>query len=398
MSSKILCRFGEVSTKTGNRKEFVKLLKKNIQVALRDLRVESIDRTFDRLFINYNPKDEEEIIRRLHYVFGLSSFSIVVETALSQEDIVNKVTDLMKKQASSTFKVITRRLNKHWLHTSDDINRAVAGSILRHTDHKVDVHHPKIPIKIEIKHHNAYVSVETYQGAKGMPVRMSGKCALLLSGGLDSPVAGILANKRGIELVGIHFETIPFTSLQALDKVLSLAQKISVFQNRLNVLVVPFAPIQMKINEYVPESYRIIVMRRMMIRIANQLAQRVKADGLISGESVGQVASQTLASITRIDEVSSQLILRPLIMYDKEEIIALAKQWDTFELSTLPYDDCCSVFTPEHPTTNPFKEKTERFESFYDYSQLIQQAIHDTIPYKINPKEIIKGEKINYGI
>jgi thiamine biosynthesis protein ThiI len=390
MSNKILCRFGEVSTKTGNRKEFVKLLKKNIHVALLDFKVESIERTFDRLFINYDSIDEEPIIQRLLTVYGLSSFSVVVETKLNKEDIVNKATELMIKQPVSTFKVITRRLNKNWLHTSDDINRAVASSVLKHTDHTVDVHHPQIPVKVEIKHHNAYVSVETYQGAMGMPVRMAGKGALLLSGGLDSPIAGVLANKRGIELIGIHFETIPYTSIQALDKVLSLAQKISVYQNRLNVLVVPFAEVQMKINEFVPESYRIIVMRRMMIRIANQLAKLHKASVLITGESVGQVASQTLSSITRIDEVSDQLILRPLITYDKEEIIALAKKWKTFELSTLPYDDCCSMFTPEHPTTNPFKEKTERFESFTDYTEAIEQAVNNTITYKITPKAIVK--------
>ena len=260
MPNKILCRFGEVSTKMGNRKDFVRLLKRNIQIALIDFNVESIDRTFDRLYINYDPVDENEIIERLKTVFGLSSFSVVVETSLDKDDIVQKATELMKKQPLSSFKVITRRLNKNWLYTSDDINRAVAGSILKHTDHIVDVHHPEIPIKIEIKHHNAYVSVETYRGAGGMPVRMAGKGALLLSGGLDSPVAGVLANKRGIEIVGIHFETIPYTSLQALDKVLSLAQKISVYQNKLDVLVVPFAPVQMKINEFVPESYRIIVM------------------------------------------------------------------------------------------------------------------------------------------
>lgn len=390
MSNKILCRFGEVSTKIGNRNTFLKLLKRNIQVALMDFKVESVERTFDRIYINYDPVDEEEIIKRLKTVYGLSSFSVVVETSLDINDIVEQTTNLMIKQPTSTFKVFTRRLNKHWLYTSDDINRAVAGSILKHTDHRVDVHNPKIPIKIEIKHHHAYVSVETYQGAMGMPVRMAGKGALLLSGGIDSPVAGVLANKRGIELIGIHFETIPFTSLQALDKVLSLAQTISVYQNTLNVLVVPFAPVQMMINQFVPESYRIIVMRRMMIRIANELAKQHKASVLVSGESVGQVASQTLSSISRINEVSELVILRPLITYDKEEIIAISKQIGTFELSTLPYDDCCSVFTPEHPTTNPNKLKTERFESFTDFSQVLSEAVKNTVTYKITPKEIIK--------
>lgn len=389
MSNKILCRFGEVSTKLGNRNDFIKILKKNLQVAFNEIDGVSIERKFDHIIIHYNPVDQQVLVDRLKTVFGLSSFSIVEEVDLSLEKIVEVCSMLMSKQPSSTFKVITKRMNKSFPYSSDEINRAVAASILKSTEHVVDVKKPEIPVKIEIKHHKAFVSVETFVGLQGMPVRMANRGALMLSGGFDSPIAGYMANKRGIEYIAIHFETIPFTSLQALDKVLKLAQKVSLYQNKTEVYVVPFAPVQMKINEYVPESYRIIVMRRMMVRIANEIAKVHGASVLITGESVGQVASQTISSITRINEVSDLLILRPLITYDKNEIISIAKTIDTFDISVLPYDDCCSVFTPSEPITNPLKEKTERFESFYDYTPEINQAIVDVKKYVVNPKEII---------
>ncbi len=393
MSHKILCRFGEVSTKVGNRKEFIKILKRNIQVALSDCDDIKIERTFDRLIIHYDKKDEQVIVKKLRKMFGLSSFSIIKEVELSLETIVNVTTQLMKEKDATTFKVITKRSNKLFEYDSDEINRAVAASILKNTNHKVDVHQPAIPIRIEIKHHHGYVSVETFKGLMGMPVRMANRGALMLSGGFDSPVAGYLANKRGIECIAIHFETIPFTSLQALDKVLHLAQKISVYQNKMEVYVVPFVQVQLKINEYVPESYRIIIMRRMMMRIANHLAKAHGAKVIITGESVGQVASQTISSMERINEVSELLVLRPLATYDKTEIIELAKQLDTFDLSSLPYDDCCSVFTPDKPITNPLKEKTIRFESFYDYQEKIEKAIAHTVRYMVDETSISKVEK-----
>ena len=388
MSNKILCRFGEVSTKTGNRKDFIKILKRNIQYALAEYPDVSIERKFDHMVIMYQTENQDAIIQRLKTVFGLSSFSVVEEVELSLESIIKISVALISKQAKSSFKVITKRTNKSFTYTSDEINRAVASAILENTTHTVDVRNPDIFVKIEIKHHSAFVSVETYLGLQGMPVRMAGRGALLLSGGFDSPIAGYMANKRGLEYIAIHFETIPFTSLQALDKVLRLAQKISLYQNKTEVYVVPFASVQLKINEFVPESYRITIMRRMMVRIANEIAKLHGASALISGESVGQVASQTIPSLTRIDEVSELLILRPLITFDKNEIIEIAKNIDTFDISVLPYDDCCNVFTPSVPITNPLKEKTERFESFYDYTDEIQDAIANVVRYNVNPNEI----------
>ena len=393
MSNKILCRFGELSTKRGNRNEFIKLLKKNIQVGLREFDHIDIERTFDRLIISYEQKDEQPIIDILKTVFGLSSFSIVKAIELDIDSIITYITEQMRLKEPTTFKVFTTRLNKSFLSSSDEINRMVATSILKNTKHTVDVRQPDVKIRIECKHHQAFVSLNTYKGPMGMPVRMAGKGLLLLSGGFDSPIAGYLANKRGIEYAAIHFETVPFTSLAAVDKILKLAQKLSLYQNNTQVLVVPFAKVQMIINHTVPESYRITIMRRMMVRIANQLAHQVYASVLITGESVGQVASQTLSSMIRIDEVSDHMILRPLITYDKEEIVALAKQLDTYDLSILPFDDCCSVFTPEHPITNPLKEKTERFESFGDYQQAIEHAIANTKYYRVNTHKIVEEQK-----
>ncbi len=393
MPNKILCRFGELSTKQGNRNEFIKLLKKNIQVALREFDSIEIKRTFDRLIISYDDIDEQAIIDILKTVFGLSSFSIIRAMDLDMDAIISFIIEQMMQKAPSKFKVYSRRLNKSFQYTSDDINRMVATSILKNTEHVVDVHQPEIKIRIECKHHQAFVSLETYRGPMGMPVRMAGKGLLLLSGGFDSPVAGYLANKRGIEYAAIHFETVPFTSLKATDKVLKLAQKLSLYQNSTQVLVVPFAKVQMVINETVPESYRITIMRRMMVRIANQLADTVYASVLITGESVGQVASQTLSSMIRIDEVSEKMIVRPLVTYDKDEIIDIARKVDTYDLSILPFDDCCTVFTPAHPITNPLKEKTERFESFGEYEAVIADAIKHTKYYKINKSKIIEEQE-----
>ncbi len=393
MSNKILCRFGEVSTKGSNRNEFVKLLKRNIHFALQDFDQISIERTFDRLYINYRNEDQNSIIDILKTVFGLSTFSVVQQVDLNIDTIITTTTQAMMNKQPTSFKVITRRLNKNIPYDSNDVNRLVATSILKNTEHHVDVHEPEIPIRIEIKHHHAYVSVDTYQGLKGLPVRMAGKGALLLSGGFDSPIAGYLANKRGIEYVGIHFETVPFTSLQAIDKVLKLAKTISIYQNKTQVLVVPFAKVQMIINQTVPESYRITIMRRMMVRIANRLAEAYHASVLITGECVGQVASQTLSSMQRIDEVSEKLILRPLITYDKDEIIQMAKQLKTFDISVLPFEDCCTVFTPAHPITNPLKAKTERFESFGEYDEAIEEAITKTRRYMINKNSITEDKE-----
>ncbi len=388
MRNKILCRLGEVSTKIGNRNEFIKILKKNVQVALRDCNNIVVDRSFDKMIITYDAIEQDQVVKALSYVFGLSSYSIIEVVELDLDKIVDVALKLMLKQEASTFKVFTKRSNKQFPYLSDAINRAVASKVLQETEHKVDVHQPQIPIRIEIKQNEAYVSVETFMGLKGLPVRMAGRGALLLSGGFDSPVAGYLANKRGLEYIAIHFETMPYTSLQALDKVLKLAQKISIYQNQIDVYVVPFTMVQLEINQHVPESYRITMMRRMMMRIANEIAKANRARVLISGESLGQVASQTISSLETIDQASSQLILRPVITHDKMEIIDIAKAIDTYDLSTLPYDDCCSVFTPKHPTTNPSIEKALRYESFYDYESQLKVAIEETKKYIVNSDNI----------
>ncbi|NLA78530.1 MAG: tRNA 4-thiouridine(8) synthase ThiI [Erysipelothrix sp.] len=388
MRNKILCRLGEVSTKIGNRNEFIKILKKNVQVTLRDFDNIVVDRSFDRMIISYDAKDQEPIVDALQHVFGLSSYSVIEVVPLDLDVIVDTALKQMQTQPTATFKVFTKRSNKNFPFISDQINRAVAGAILKATDHTVDVHHPEIPVRVEIKQNEAYVSVQTYPGLKGMPVRMAGRGALLLSGGFDSPVAGYLANKRGLEYIAIHFETMPYTSLQALDKVLKLAQKISVYQNQTHVHVVPFTMVQLAINQHVPESYRITIMRRMMVRIANMIAKANRARVLISGESLGQVASQTISSLETINAVSSQLILRPVITYDKMEIIELARSIDTYDLSTLPYDDCCTVFTPKHPTTNPSIAKATKYESFHDFEPLLQTAVVETKKYIVNKEGI----------
>lgn len=379
----IVCRYGELSTKGKNRKDFTRQLIKNIKAQCEQFENLEYRPTFDRLYITLNGEDGEAVSKELSKVFGLSSFSLAVKVEKDLDAIADAAYECVKDETDKTFKIIARRNDKSFPHVSDEINRYVAGKILRETELKVNVRNPDIPVLIEVRKDFAYIMTSKIEGAKGHPVGIQGKVMVMLSGGIDSPVAGYLMMKRGVEIECIHFASPPYTSMEAQNKVLELAQKLTDFQHTIRVHIVPFTQMQLAIYKAVPESYAITMMRRMMLRIGEAYALKRRCLALANGENLGQVASQTLHSMNAITSVANMPILRPLLTYDKLEIIDIAQKIDTYETSILPFEDCCTIFTPKNPTTRPRLEKVDFYESKLD-PELITNAIEgiETITLK----------------
>lgn len=377
----ILVRFGELSTKGKNKKDFIKRLTENVKQALHHFPKLSYERTHDRLYIVLNGENEQEITPILANVFGIRSFSLAIKVASNMEDIIEAGFAAAQKEialGAKTFKVEARRNDKQFPLVSDQINRQIASVILKQTELKVDVHEPSFRLIVEVRKEFTYVMAHTILGAGGYPVGVGGKALLMLSGGIDSPVAGYLTMKRGVEIECIHYASPPYTSLQAQQKVETLARMLSQYQGRIKLHVVPFTDLQLAIYEHCPESYAITIMRRMMYRLATKVAEKNRCLALVNGESVGQVASQTLESMQTINEVTKLPVIRPVVTYDKLEIIDIAKHIDTYETSIQPFEDCCTIFTPKNPVTRPSAEKAAKFEAKFDYEALIDDAIAKT--------------------
>ncbi len=373
----IVCRYGELSTKGKNRRNFTAQLVRNVRAQLKAFPTLEFKETYDRLYITLHEEDGLAVSEELKHVFGLSSFSLAIKVERDLEVIAQLATELIQQESGSTFKVLARRHDKNYEHVSDVINRHVATRILQNTDYKVDVKNPDIGIIVEIRNDAAYIMMGKIEGAGGYPVGIQGKVMLMLSGGIDSPVAGYLMMKRGVTLEAVHFASPPYTSQEAQKKVIDLAQKLTNYQSSIKVHVVPFTDIQLEIYKKVPESYAITMMRRYMLRIGERLANERHALAIANGESLGQVASQTLHSMKEITNISTLPILRPLITYDKVEIIDLSRKIDTYETSILPFEDCCTIFTPTKPTTKPNPRKVELFESKLVIEDLIDQAMEN---------------------
>ncbi|WP_159640175.1 tRNA uracil 4-sulfurtransferase ThiI [Erysipelothrix anatis] len=373
----IVCRYGELSTKGKNRRNFTAQLVRNVRAQLKAFPTLEFKETYDRLYITLHEEDGLAVSEELKHVFGLSSFSLAIKVERDLEVIAQLATELIQKESGSTFKVLARRHDKNYEHVSDVINRHVATRILQNTDYKVNVKNPDIGIIVEIRNDAAYIMMGKIEGAGGYPVGIQGKVMLMLSGGIDSPVAGYLMMKRGVTLEAVHFASPPYTSQEAQKKVIDLAQKLTNYQSSIKVHVVPFTDIQLEIYKKVPESYAITMMRRYMLRIGERLANERHALAIANGESLGQVASQTLHSMKEITNISTLPILRPLITYDKVEIIDLSRKIDTYETSILPFEDCCTIFTPTKPTTKPNPRKVELFESKLVIEDLIDQAMEN---------------------
>lgn len=371
----ILVRFGELSTKGKNKNDFIKKLLVNIKNALAAFEKLTYEKGYDRIYIMLNGTDPDEIAPILQKVFGISSFSYAIKINSELEEMVEMGLKIAKASNAKTFKVNTKRHHKLFPYISDEINRAIAGEILRNTDMKVDVHDPELMLMVEVRQFDTYMMPNKIKGAGGYPVGIGGKAMVMLSGGIDSPVAAYLMMKRGITVECIHYASPPYTSSQARQKVLELASIVSQYQGHVRVHIVPFTDIQLAIYKNCDESYAITIMRRMMYRLAEMLSEKQNCKAIVNGESIGQVASQTLDSMGCINEVVKMPVIRPCVTMDKLEIIDLANKIGTYETSILPFEDCCTIFTPKNPVTRPTIKKCEKLEGRFDFMPLLEEAL-----------------------
>ena len=371
----IMVRFGELSTKGKNKIDFIRVLANNIKNALRDFSNVSIETRFDHIYVVLNGNDPEPIIEVLQDVSGIHSLSLVYKTDPDIENLKKVSLELIQKEEGQTFKVKAKRADKSYPIISEDIIRHVAGVILANTNLKVDVHNPDILLSIEIRQEGAYVFCKTYPAAGGYPLGVGGKIMHMLSGGIDSPVAAYLLMRRGIKIECIHFASPPYTNVGVIEKLKDILSKLNKYQPEIRLNIIPFTKIQEEIYRNADESYAITIMRRMMFRLADRLAHRRRCPAISSGESVGQVASQTLESMYTINDVTSLPVLRPVVTMDKVDIIKLARKIDTYDISIRPFEDCCTIFAPKSPKTKPSLEKAKEFEEKFDYESLINEAL-----------------------
>lgn len=371
----ILVRFGELSTKGKNRKDFIKRLLTNVKNALRDFNELTYERTHDRMYIMLNGEDHEAVAKHLQQVFGISSFSFAVKVASDIEVIKQTCLVLAKQSDAQTFKIEARRSFKQFPMVSDEINREVAGEILRNTDIKVNVREPQLRIQIELHQEATYIMTGKIKGNGGYPVGVGGKALVMLSGGIDSPVACYMTMKRGVAIECIHYASPPYTSQAAQDKALELARAIAPYQGHIRLHIIPFTDLQLAIYKNCDESYAITIMRRMMYRIAERVAQKQNCLAIVNGESIGQVASQTLESMQTINCVTDMPVIRPVACLDKLEIIDISQKIGTYDISIQPFEDCCTIFTPKNPVTKPTKHRAERLEGRFDFTSLIEDCI-----------------------
>ena len=371
----IVVRYGELSTKGKNKKDFTKALTHNIKRRLKAYENLEYKTLHDGLFIKLNGENYDLIKEDLKQVFGYAYFQGAILVDKDIEKIKKVAFDLATKKEYKTFKIVSKRSDKTFMLHSDDINRQVASYILKNSELKVDVHNPDLKIYIVIDQNNAVISDEKVKGIGGYPTGVNGKAMVMMSGGIDSPVAAYLTMKRGLRIECIHFASEPYTSAQAKEKVLSLARILSVYQSDVLIHIIPFTDLQLAIYKNTKESYAITLMRRMMYRIADRICKERKIGLITNGESVGQVASQTPESISVIAKVCETLIMRPLCMMDKIESIDLAKKIGTYETSILPYEDCCTIFDPKNPVTKPKEKECLFYEEKFDYNSLIEECI-----------------------
>ena len=376
MQDLLLVRYGEIFLKGLNRPYFIRALVRKIRYAVRGMGAD-VHVHDGRIFVRgFN--DLDTVIDRVTRVFGVHSVSPAVEMPKDDFDVVCEQAIAMTKDLKGTFKVNARRSDKRYPLNSMAINEEVGYRILNaNQDLKVDVHHPDYLMNIEIRD-MAYLYVKVIPAVGDMPAGTNGNATLLLSGGIDSPVAGWMIAKRGVQINAVHFHSYPYTSDRAKEKVLDLARKLSFSCCGIKVHVVPFTEIQMQIHEKCPDEYTTLIMRRYMMRIAERIAKQTESEALITGESIGQVASQTMTALSTTNAVTEIPVFRPLIGFDKSEIIAIARKIGTLEISEQPFEDCCTVFTPRHPATHPRMEKILEGESRLEQEELIQRALDGT--------------------
>lgn len=376
MREVLLVRFGEIHLKGLNRPYFMRMLVERVKAAVKDVNGH-VWLSDSRVYVS-DMTDMDECVRRVTKVFGVHSVCRAVEMDKADFTAICDAAVEMLKDVKGTFKVEARRSDKRYPMDSPAINIEMGGYILERLPQlTVDVRHPQTVLSVEIRD-MAYMYTQPVMAVGGMPVGTNGRATLLLSGGIDSPVAGWMIAKRGVTVDAVHFYSFPYTSERAREKVLELARILSESLCGIRVHVVPFTDIQMQIHEKCHEDYTTIIMRRYMMRIANAIAKKEKSMGLITGESIGQVASQTMQALSCTDAVVDMPVYRPLIGFDKQEIIEIAQKIGTMETSSLPFEDCCTVFTPKHPATKPKMDIILDGESKLDSEALINAALEGT--------------------
>jgi len=389
---RILVRYGELTIKGKNKKQFISHLNQTIINKLKKFPELKFISHHERFYIVLNGRDYQEVLSVLDKIFGLHSYSLAVKCDTNLEEIkqlaVKVITEEIK--VPTRFKVESKRAYKQFPLTSLEVSKEVASYVLKHCDNLiVDVNHPEVTLNIEIREEATYISTKEYPGLGGLPVGMDGKGLLMLSGGIDSPVAGFLLQKRGVAIDVVHFSSPPYTSPQAKQKVLDLAERLARYAHneRITIYNVPFTKLQKAIFQYCPDKYGITIMRRMMYRIAERISLKYNYLIIANGESIGQVASQTLQSIRAINEVTNMPIIRPCATLDKLEIIDIANKIDTYNISILPYEDCCTIFVPQFPVIKPELEKCHEYEQNFNYEELIEEALNNLEIIKVKAYE-----------
>lgn len=375
MEKIILIKYGELTTKKGNRKQFINILNRNVDMKLKEFDVK-IERTRDRMYVYNSGEQTLEVIKKLQEVFGIHAIVVAYKMETEFDTIQNNVLEIVENIKFNTFKVDTKRSFKGFPIESMEVSRLIGGYVLNRLDNiSVDVRNPELLLRIEIRKKFTYVYADEYKGLGGYPVGVQGKGLLMLSGGIDSPVAGYLAMKRGIHVEGLYFESPPHTSDEAKNKVKKLAEIINEYDGKVKLHVVPFTEIQEAIYQNCDFKYMITIMRRMMYRITEQYAKKIGAKIIINGESIGQVASQTLESISVINEVTNFPIIRPVACLDKIEIIEISKKINAYTTSILPFEDCCTIFLPKQPVIHPELQVCIDNEKNFDFEKLVKKAV-----------------------
>lgn len=371
----ILIKYGELTTKKANRNLFINKIYENMKSALSEYNVK-IEKNRVRMFIETEDKNIDKVCEIIKNIFGIHSIVIAYKIKTDIDTIKETALEVAKNVNFHTFKVETDRADKSFPIGSMELSRQIGSLILKNLeDKKVDVHNPEYLLKIEVRNDYTYIYSKEIKALGGYPVGIAGKGLLMLSGGIDSPVAGYMSMKRGIKLECIYFESPPHTSLAAKNKVKSLVEKLNKYQAEINLHIINFTEIQEAIYKNINPEYMITIMRRMMYRISEKVMHERNCLVLINGESIGQVASQTLTSMQVINNVTNVPVIRPVACLDKLEIIDIAKKIDTYETSILPYEDCCTIFLPKHPVINPKLDKAIEYEKLFDYEKMIDKAV-----------------------
>ncbi|CKB34289.1 thiamine biosynthesis ATP pyrophosphatase [Streptococcus pneumoniae] len=387
--SEIMIRYGELSTKGKNRMRFINKLRNNISDVLSIYTQVKVTADRDRAHAYLNGADYTAVAESLKQVFGIQNFSHVYKVEKSVEVLKSSVQEIMRDiyKEGMTFKISSKRSDHNFELDSRELNQTLGGAVFEAIPNvQVQMKSPDINLQVEIREEAAYLSYETIRGAGGLPVGTSGKGMLMLSGGIDSPVAGYLALKRGVDIEAVHFASPPYTSPGALKKAQDLTRKLTKFGGNIQFIEVPFTEIQEEIKAKAPEAYLMTLTRRFMMRITDRIREVRNGLVIINGESLGQVASQTLESMKAINAVTNTPIIRPVVTMDKLEIIDIAQEIDTFDISIQPFEDCCTIFAPDRPKTNPKIKNAEQYEARMDVEGLVERAVAGIMITEITPQ------------